>query len=248
MDMDALPSTSRPAAEVDPDALPLPDPDTKAYFQKVAEQIEEMTAQRNVPYGQRETQIVINDAGEEEEVEAEDERPLLLRSALESLSGHEIELAGDGETSVVLYAMDDFAKRVLLDRFAGQFEKLVKHRSVSHVLQTLFELAGETVDREVRSPFLLTRFPISPFLTIDSRRNRYRSFLRGSFHPPDHDLPPPFPPRRAPPHPSPPHLRPLRLALHSHPPPRPLRRSLLFRFSLHSFLWPSRRCRRRCEE
>lgn len=154
MDMEALPSADRPPAEVDPDALPIPDPDTKAYFQKVAEQIEEMTALRNVPYGQRETQIIINELGEEEEVEAEDERPLLLRSALESLSGHEIELAGDEQTSLVLeqllYAMDDFAKRVLLDRFAGQFEKLVKHRSVSHVLQTLFELAGPTVDREVR--------------------------------------------------------------------------------------------------
>ncbi|GAA5879418.1 hypothetical protein JCM8547_005421 [Rhodosporidiobolus lusitaniae] len=152
MDMDALPSSSgRRPAEDDPDALSLPDPDTKAYFQKVAEQIEEMTAQGA---GARETQVVLNDDGEEVEVEAEDERPLLLRSALESLSGQEVELAGDGETSVILeqllYAMDDFAKRVLLDRFAGQFERLVRHRSASHVLQTLFELAGETVDRETR--------------------------------------------------------------------------------------------------
>ncbi|GAA5895792.1 hypothetical protein JCM6882_001382 [Rhodosporidiobolus microsporus] len=153
MDMDALPtaSGSRGPAANDPDALPEPDPDTKAYFQKVAEQIEEMTAQGA---GQRETQIVVNDLGEEVEEEVEDERPLLLRSALESLSGHEISLAGDGESSVVLeqllYAMDDFAKRVLLDRFAGQFERLVRHRSASHVLQTLFELAGETVDRETR--------------------------------------------------------------------------------------------------
>lgn len=99
----------------------------------------------------------------EEDVE-EDDRPLLLRSALESLSGHEISLAGDGDSSLVLerlcYSMDDFARRVLMDRFAESFEKLVKHRSASHVLQTLFTLAGETVDREVR-PSL----PLPPFGT-----------------------------------------------------------------------------------
>ncbi|BGP19289.1 hypothetical protein JCM10213_008193 [Rhodosporidiobolus nylandii] len=153
MEWDSLPSTSRRPAVDDPNALPEPDPDTKAYFQKIAQQIEELTALR-AEAGGAQTQWVVNDEGEEVEEEVEDERPLLLRSALESLNGHEISLAGDGETSVVLeqllYAMDDFAKRVLLDRFAGQFEKLVKHRSASHVLQTLFELAGETVDRETR--------------------------------------------------------------------------------------------------
>ncbi|GAA6021920.1 hypothetical protein JCM10207_002600 [Rhodosporidiobolus poonsookiae] len=156
MDWDGLPSASgsggarRPPVD-DPNALPEPDPDTKAYFKKVAEQIDEMTA---LGAGARETQLVVDENGDEYEQEAEDERPLLLRSALESLSGHEVELAGDGETSVVLeqllFAMDDFAKRVLLDRFAGQFDKLVRHRSASHVLQTLFELSGETVDRETR--------------------------------------------------------------------------------------------------
>lgn len=154
MDWDGLPtadgdpSSSRP---VDPDALPEPDPDTKAYFKRISEQIEEMSANG---FGKRETQTILNEDGEEVEEEIEDERPLLLRSALESLSGHEIALAGDHETSVVLeqllYAMDDFAKRVLLDRFTGMYDKLVKHRHASHVLQTLFELAGETVDREVR--------------------------------------------------------------------------------------------------
>ncbi|GAA6002991.1 RNA-binding RNA processing protein NOP9 [Rhodotorula paludigena] len=156
MEWDALPTASGSGAGgrggiPDPDALPEPDPDTKAYFKRVSEQIDEMTALRQ---GKRETQWIVNDDGEEVEEELEDERPLLLRSALESLSGHEVALAGDHETSVVLeqmlYAMDDFAKRVLLDRFTGQFERLVKHRHASHVLQTLFELAGETVDRETR--------------------------------------------------------------------------------------------------
>lgn len=157
LEMDSLPTASssrRPAID-DPNALPEPDPDTKAYFQKVAEQIEEM---QEMGHGQREKQYVLDENGYEVEEEIEDERPLLLRSALESLSGHEITLAGDNESSVVLerllYAMDDFAKRVLLDRFTGQFEKLVKHRCASHVLQTLFELAGQTVDREVSLPRL----------------------------------------------------------------------------------------------
>ncbi|GAA5847227.1 hypothetical protein JCM9279_006146 [Rhodotorula babjevae] len=154
MEWNSLPSASgsRGANGMpDPNALPEPDPDTKAYFARVSEQIEEMT---QMGHGQRETQLVVNEDGDEVEEEVEDERPLLLRSALESLSGHEIALAGDHETSVVLerllYAMDDFAKRVLLDRFTGEFERLVKHRHASHVLQTLFELAGETVDRETR--------------------------------------------------------------------------------------------------
>lgn len=168
MDWDKLPTQQRAAAAEndagpaapppDPDALPEADPDTKAYFKRVSEQIDEMTAQG---HGKNATQVVLDDNGEEVEEEIEDERPLLLRSALESLSGHEIELAGDGETSVVLeqllYAMDDFARRVLLDRFAGQFERLVRHRSASHVLQTLFELAGETVDREVSRLIMLVR-------------------------------------------------------------------------------------------
>lgn len=158
MEWDALPSASGSRGGnngmFDPDALPEPDPDTKAYFARVSEQIEEMT---QMGHGRRETQIIVNEDGEEVEEEVEDERPLLLRSALESLSGHELALAGDHETSVVLerllYAMDDFAKRVLLDRFTGEFERLVKHRHASHVLQTLFELAGETVDREVCCQF-----------------------------------------------------------------------------------------------
>ena len=77
----------------------------------------------------------------------------MLKSSLESLSGHEVAIAGDSDTSIILerllFAMDDFARRVLADRFAGQYEVLSRHRNASHVLQTLFALAGETVDREV---------------------------------------------------------------------------------------------------
>ncbi|SDA02911.1 BZ3500_MvSof-1268-A1-R1_Chr11-1g03212 [Microbotryum saponariae] len=138
------PSGSGPAGPVDPNALPECDPDTKAYFQQVDQQIAEM---ESLGVGRQHRAA----EGEEDE---EDDRPLLLRSALESLSGNELALAGDTETSVILerllYSMDDFAKRVLADRFTGNYDRLVRHQRASHVLQTLFVLAGETVDRETR--------------------------------------------------------------------------------------------------
>lgn len=150
--LNAAADPDKPAV-VDPDALPEPDPDTKAYFREIADKISEL---EGLGVG-RGTYKRIDDNGDEVEEEEEDDRPLLLRSALESLNGHEIPLAGDGETSVILerllYAMDDFARRVLADRFAGSYPKLVKHRSASHVLQTLFTLAGETIDREVHLSF-----------------------------------------------------------------------------------------------
>ncbi|KAK4049232.1 Nucleolar protein 9 [Microbotryomycetes sp. JL221] len=128
----------------DPNALPLVDPDTKAYFQQVAQQIKELE-QLGVGHNYQE-QDQLN--------QEEDDRPLLLRSALQNLAGNEIELAGDGETSVVLeqllHSMDDFAKRVLADRFTGNYARLGQHRSASHVLQTLLTLAGDTVERESR--------------------------------------------------------------------------------------------------
>lgn len=138
---------------VDPDALPEVDADTKAYFKEVADKIGELEA---LGHGKNKVAMVAN-----EEEEVEDERPLLLRSSLESLMGHEIPLAGDPDTSIILerllFAMDDFARRVLGDRFMGQYDKLVRHRNASHVLQTLFMLAGETVDREVSLCCLPTR-------------------------------------------------------------------------------------------
>ena len=52
------------------------------------------------------------------------ERKLLLRSTLVALSSNETALATDYETSLILerllYSMDDFARRVLADRFTGQ--------------------------------------------------------------------------------------------------------------------------------
>jgi len=162
LDMDALKtaksssSAARPTAEDDPNALPECDPDTKAYFVALSGQINELEQLGHGQYGKKSQGEGAEDESEDDE--PLDERPLLLRSALESLAGHEIELAGDNETSVILerllYAMDDFARRVLLDRFTGEMQRLVCHRSASHVLQTLFTLSSETVDREVSTHFL----------------------------------------------------------------------------------------------
>lgn len=142
-----LPDSEKP---IDPDALPEPDIETKAYFREIAEKISEL---EGLGQGSGSYKATVAE-GEEEDELAEDDRPLLLRSALESLSGHEIPLAGDGDTSIILerllYSMDDFARRVLAERFIGSYEKLAKHRAASHVVQTLLTLAGETVDREVR--------------------------------------------------------------------------------------------------
>lgn len=53
------------------------------------------------------------------------DRVLLLRAALTQLSGNEASIAADPETSPILerlvYSMDDFARRVLIDRFTGQY-------------------------------------------------------------------------------------------------------------------------------
>lgn len=131
------------------DAQPLfpePDPDLKAYWREIDEKIQELerlgagSTHRSDP---RE-----GDEGEEEE----DERHLLLRSALEELSGHELSLAADPETSIILerliHSMDDFAKRVLADRFIGHFVALSSHRHASHVVQTLLVLSAPVLARE----------------------------------------------------------------------------------------------------
>ena len=116
-------------------------PDTRAYFKSIQDRILELEA---LGMG----------AGEEFEDEEGDERAQLIRGSLQQLSGHEIELAVDAESAIVLerltHSMDDFARRVLADRFAGQYAALAKHPFASHVIQTLFTVAVKTIEREVR--------------------------------------------------------------------------------------------------
>lgn len=55
-------------------------------------------------------------------------RRLFFTAAMEEMSGKETQLATDPECSIVLermiYSMDDFARRVLADRFSGSYVSL----------------------------------------------------------------------------------------------------------------------------
>lgn len=158
---------------------PLLDPETRAYFEQIQSRILEL---EELGLGQA--------AAPGEDLDEEDgalilshavgpifnvrtDRVLLIRGALSSLQGHEIELATDANASFILerllHSMDDFARRVLADRFSGQcgsarsvsplsgltshrYAALAKDRFASHVLQSLFSLSAQTIDREVRRP------------------------------------------------------------------------------------------------
>ncbi|MBW0546820.1 hypothetical protein O181_086535 [Austropuccinia psidii MF-1] len=127
-------------------------PDLKAYWKQVDERIQELerlgVGGRNIPAGPH----------HDDEEDEEDERHLLLRSALSELSGHEVALATDPETSIILeriiYSLDDFAKRVLVDRLIGSFVDLCDHRHASHVIQTLLALSASVLDQEARNEHL----------------------------------------------------------------------------------------------
>ncbi|EGG03657.1 uncharacterized protein MELLADRAFT_117295 [Melampsora larici-populina 98AG31] len=134
-----------PAPETEPQ-FPEPSPDLKAYWRDIDDKIQEL---ERLGAGSTHCTDLLQEVGEEDE---EDERNLLLRSALEELSGHELSLAADPETSVILerliYSMDDFAKRVLADRFMVHFLDLISHRHASHVVQTLLALSAPVLARE----------------------------------------------------------------------------------------------------
>lgn len=122
---------------------PLLDADTKAYYKQLEEKIislEQLYGDAHAPIGGE------NEQGEDADLDGTlsfiegkaakntkvanccrpylTDRVLLLRAALNQLSGKETSIAADPETSVILerliYSMDDFARRVLFDRFTGQ--------------------------------------------------------------------------------------------------------------------------------
>ncbi|EJD00848.1 ARM repeat-containing protein [Fomitiporia mediterranea MF3/22] len=118
------------------------DPDVKAYFKTVDNSLREWQE--------------VADTGELDEGDADpnEERRLFLVAALQELSGKEKQLATDPECSNVLermtYSMDDFVKRVFVDRLAGSLEQLSRHRFASHVVQTLLSVAKGTIYREAK--------------------------------------------------------------------------------------------------
>ncbi|KAJ3534526.1 hypothetical protein NM688_g7124 [Phlebia brevispora] len=117
------------------------DSEVKAYFRTVDVQI-------------REWQDEHPQAAGGDESDPNEDRRLFFVAALTEMSGKEKELATDPDCSTILermaYSMDDFARRVFMDRLTGSYKTLVKHRFASHVCQTFLEVASETITRETR--------------------------------------------------------------------------------------------------
>ncbi|KAI9448557.1 ARM repeat-containing protein [Lactarius indigo] len=115
------------------------DPEMKAYFRTVEDQLKEW--QQN--WG---------DAEGLEDIDSNENKEMFLMAALQEISGKERELATDPECAGGLermaYSMDDFVRRVFVDSLTGSFESLIKHRFASHVIQTLLNVAASTIARE----------------------------------------------------------------------------------------------------
>ncbi|KAM5532714.1 hypothetical protein V8D89_013606 [Ganoderma adspersum] len=136
---------SRDDSAVDPNApFGYVDAEVKAYFRTVDVQIREW----------QETRLEVE---ADEDVDPNEDRRLFFVAALTEMSGKEKQLATDPDCSTILermvYSMDDFVRRVFLDRLSGSLEQLSKHRFASHVVQTLLTVGGESVARESRGIF-----------------------------------------------------------------------------------------------
>ncbi|KAL7424743.1 Nucleolar protein 9 [Cryptotrichosporon argae] len=111
------------------------DPDVKAYFRDVEERIKDWEG--------------VSSAGEERE-----DRQIFLQSVLAELRGHELQVATDPDTAVVLErllpSLGDWGRRVIGDAVGEGWELLLRHRFGSHVGQTWLTLAADTLDREAR--------------------------------------------------------------------------------------------------
>ncbi|WVR05940.1 hypothetical protein IAU60_002966 [Kwoniella sp. DSM 27419] len=111
------------------------DPDVKAYFRSVEEQIKDWEG--------------VTSEGEERE-----DRQLFLTSVLSELRSHELPVSTDPETSIILErllpSLNDWGRRVIGDAFGDKWSEIVRHRFGSHVAQSWMTLAAGTLDREAR--------------------------------------------------------------------------------------------------
>ncbi|WVQ70861.1 hypothetical protein IAR50_000386 [Cryptococcus sp. DSM 104548] len=111
------------------------DPDVKAYFRSIEDQIKDWEG--------------VSSAGEERE-----DRQIFLSSVLSELRGHELSASTDPETSIILErllpSLNDWGRRVIGDSFGDKWDVLLRHRFSSHVVQTWITLAADTLDREAR--------------------------------------------------------------------------------------------------
>ncbi|XP_006459728.1 hypothetical protein AGABI2DRAFT_202089 [Agaricus bisporus var. bisporus H97] len=142
-----LPSTSQSDAILtsNPEApFGFVDTEVKAYFRTVDVQIQDWQS----------SQVESEEMGGNTDIDPNEERRLFFVAALTEMQGKERELATDPDCSIVLErmanSMDDFVRRVLMDSMAGSYELLIKHRFASHVCQTLFTLAVDTIQREMK--------------------------------------------------------------------------------------------------
>ncbi|KAI0676770.1 ARM repeat-containing protein [Trametes maxima] len=120
------------------------DAEVKAYFRTVDVQI-------------REWQETRPEVDEDADVDPNEDRRMFFVAALTEMSGKEKQLATDPDCSTILermiHSMDDFVRRVFMDRLSGSFEQLSRHRFASHVCQTFLAVASDTVSREARGIF-----------------------------------------------------------------------------------------------
>ncbi|KAI0274347.1 armadillo-type protein [Russula aff. rugulosa BPL654] len=138
--LDEGPSSESSSKQFNPDApFGYVDPELKAYFKTVDDQLKEWQQNRNYAEG-------------EEDVDPNENKRMFLMAALHEISGKERELATDPDCAAGLermaYSMDDFVRRVFMDSLTGSYELLMKHRFASHVIQTLLAVAPDTIARE----------------------------------------------------------------------------------------------------
>jgi len=89
------------------------------------------------------------------------DRQMFLNSVLSELRGQELAVSTDPDTAVVLErlmpSLGDWGRRVIGDAFGDSWDVLIRHRFGSHVAQTWFTLAADTLDREVRPVLIVNQ-------------------------------------------------------------------------------------------
>ncbi|KAL1937556.1 hypothetical protein VTO73DRAFT_13051 [Trametes versicolor] len=136
---------AREEPTIDPNApFGYVDAEVKAYFRTVDVQI-------------REWQETRPEVEEDADIDPNEDRRLFFVAGLTEMAEKEKQLATDPDCSTILermiHSMDDFVRRVFMDKLSGSFEQLSKHRFASHVCQTLLTVAVDTVSREARGIF-----------------------------------------------------------------------------------------------
>ncbi|KAJ3571667.1 hypothetical protein NP233_g3597 [Leucocoprinus birnbaumii] len=120
------------------------DAEIKAYFRTVDVQIRDW----------QESTAEVEGEDEDTETDPNEERRMFFVAALTEMQGKEKQLATDPDCSIILermtHSMDDFVRRVFVDSMAGSYKVLARHRFGSHVCQTLFTLARDTIQREIK--------------------------------------------------------------------------------------------------